>query len=597
MEFFSPRFPVFRPLAVLAAALLVIPAVAAPAPDAALIPNADFQKETGEGGWPEGWGSLTPGTGKSWEVEEGKHFVRLVSQQPGQVQTLYRDIKIAAGKIKGVTVGIRYRTSGVKPGDTPADSARALILFKDNSGRILDSSTIPFSGSAAGWTEAAGQMLVPASATHLIVIAGLVRAAAGTVDLGAITAAPLGDAEAEKLAAAQAVAAQAVATPSPESWVANGDFETPNANGDWPAHWGNPAPGMSWEAEEGKHFLRIVSQKPGDNLMVYRAVPLKKGVKGVELSIRSRSTGVQHGDNEWFDARTMVRFLGADGQPVQAEGGNLDVVFTHNPAPTGWMTQTRLYAVPADATQLQLLAGLFRAAAGTVDLAEIRVTPASDEAVERMKLCDAAYGAWKGDDNARMERRIDQQIDAQLAATGNLVFNGSFELATRTPSWPDGWGNGTAPGVSWETDAGRHFMRLVSPSPEKTLMLYRMVVLKTGLKAIDVTLRYRLTNFAKGDRMPGDARVAFHFFSGGRFGHLEYGKQLAPDPSPIVFSSKAAEWTEIRRRYPVPEGATKLQMMPGLWNVQSGTLDLAEIRVAPATDSPAAGASETPGAR
>ena len=556
---------------------------------ASLLPNGDFAKADATGEWPEGWGSKTPGNGVTWETEKGQHFLRLVSQRPGQLQTLYRSINLAPGKVRAIKVSVRYRASGVKPGDKPGSDARTLIAFQDATGRTLDTQAVPLVLSpSAGWSEASGQTVVPVDASRCIVVAGLVHAASGTVDVGEIDAVPLGATETAAL-----VAAAPRNNAAPASWVPNDDFSKPDAVGKWPADWGNPGPGMSWEKENDKRFVRVILQQPGQVLMLNKTVSLKPGAKGIELLIRWRADGVQHGEHEWFDARTIVHFVGADGQTLPTGEG--DLVFTHKPAPTGWKEVVKSYMVPQGAVALQLMSGLFKVNAGTVDLAEVRVTPMNDATADLQQITSAAYGSWKGDEDAAHDRKTGQEIDSQLAATGNLVPNGGFENVDKDGN-PAAWGKQQAEGISWLQEKGDHFMRLVSQDPKKARMLYRMVPLKLGIKGIEVTIRYRTDGVTKGDQSPGDARVVMHYLTGLRWGHLENGKEVSPQPADIELSSGAKDWTEITRRYLVPAGATKLQFMPGLWNVQSGTLDITDLRVIPLSDADARALSsaETP---
>ncbi|MEZ0297942.1 MAG: cellulase family glycosylhydrolase, partial [Candidatus Methylacidiphilales bacterium] len=164
------------------------------------------------------------------------------------------------------------------------------------------------------------------------------------------------------------------------------------------------------------------------------------------------------------------------------------------------------------------------------------------------------------------------------APAENLVPNGGFE--EKDPSGaPVAWGKGDPEkGLSWQEEAGEHFMRLVSQDPGKAQMLYRVVPLPAGLKGMEVTFRYRTASVVKGDKPPGDARAIMHYQQAG-------GKKIEPAPPAITFSPNKKEWTEVTKRFLVPAGATALEMMPGLWNVKSGTLDIAEIRVKPMTDT------------
>jgi endoglucanase len=461
-----------------------------------LVWNGNFATDSQAKGWPDGWGSKPNKPGKTWESEGGNHFIRLVSQQAGQLQVLYREVKLKPGAVKGLDVSMRYRTSGVMAGPKPSEDAHALVLFWDKAGNLLHPTSEPlsFSSGSASWSEVTQQIFVPEESTRMCVIMGLFYASGGTVDIGDISCVPLDEASSQKLAARLPPPA-----PEPESWVDNGTFEKARAAEDWPEGWGDPKPGMSWEQEDGKHFVRLVSQKPHESLMIEQKVPIKQGAEGIEVVIRFRATGIEHGDHEWFDARTIVHFLDAQGQQVADEGKNLDTIFTHKPAPTGWIDRAHFLLVPKDAAQLQLRAGLFQANAGTVDLAEFRVTPVSDADTELSKIAEAAYRSWKDDADAELDRRAEAEIEAQLAATGNLVPNGSFNLATKTPGWPDGWG-GPVPGLSWEKESDVSFMRLTAQTPPKVVMLYKMIILKSGLKGVDVSLRYRLSGLVKGSR-------------------------------------------------------------------------------------------------
>ena len=551
----------------------------AAAPAGSLVNNPDFVTAGPTGDWPAGWGTKTPGSGVAWEVENGRHFLRLVSQTPGRLQTLYQSDKLVPGKIRAMKVSIRYRASGVQPGKQPGEDARALWAFQDADGRTLDAQAPPLVFSpATGWMEVCGQFLVPENATRWTLVAGLLHAAAGTLDLGEITAVPLGAEETAALLAAQPKDRAAPVS----SWVQDDDFSKPDADGKWPAEWGKPGLGMSWQTENDTHFVRIALQSPGQVLMLNKTISLQPGAKGINLLIRWRADGVQHGEHEWFDARTIVHFLGADGQ--QLPTGEGDFLFTHKPAPTGWKEGVKSYMIPEGAVALQLMAGFFKANAGTVDLAEIRVTPMKDATADLQRITSAAYRIWKDDEDAAMDRKTGRQIDEQLAATGNLVPNGGFATVDKDGK-PADWGKQLADGITWQEENGTHFMRLVSQNPQKIRMLYRMIPLPFGIKGVEITLRYRTAGVTKGGQSPGDARVAMHYLDGLRFGHLENGKEIIPAPADIELSFQAKDWTEVRRRYLVSAGATKLQFMPGLWHVEQGTLDIANIRVTPLSDA------------
>jgi len=126
--------------------------------------------------------------------------------------------------------------------------------------------------------------------------------------------------------------------------------------------------------------------------------------------------------------------------------------------------------------------------------------------------------------------------------------------------------------VTWETEDGKHFLRLVQQQPGKLMMVYREVKLPAGTKKVEIAYRYRVSGIVKGAQGWFDARSIFHYLNGAR-------QQVKPEPGAMVFNS--ASWAEATQTAAVPDGAVILVLMPSLFQVQAGTLDLAEIRVTP----------------
>ena len=364
--------------------------------------------------------------------------------------------------------------------------------------------------------------------------------------------------------------------PNAASLVANGNFELDSKSAGWPDGWGKAAPGLTWEAENGKHFLRLVSQTPGQTLMAYREVPIPPGTKGIEIAFRYRTAGVVRGAQPWFDARSMFHFLDAQRKNVQPEPKPM--VFSAKAA--AWTEVTQNVKIPEGAAALQMMPSLFQAAAGTLDLAEIRVTPLNDAALAAIDAAAAEAAEKKAAKAAQAQQKIDSKLDAQLSATGSLLANGNFETDAKGAGWPDGWGHGPSPGISWEADNGKHFIRLKQQEPGKMMMLYQIVPIRSGIKGLDLSTKYRTAGIKTGVNSWFDARMILHFLDAS-------GKPVKPDAAALRFSAKAEDWTVASSRILVPEGAVKLEMMPSLFQVADGTLDLAEIRVAPMSDSDA----------
>jgi len=162
---------------------------------------------------------------------------------------------------------------------------------------------------------------------------------------------------------------------------------------------------------------------------------------------------------------------------------------------------------------------------------------------------------------------------ATTPATETMVSNGDFSAATKDPSWPDNWAKGA--GITWEAEGGKHFLRIAADKPDQHIMVYREINLPVGLKNLQITIRYRTAGVQAGTEKWFDARAIFHFMN-------DTHKTVPPDPKPLVFAKDSGgEWKDVTEQCVIPEGATKLVLMPSLFKVQAGTLDLAEISVAP----------------
>ena len=159
-----------------------------------------------------------------------------------------------------------------------------------------------------------------------------------------------------------------------------------------------------------------------------------------------------------------------------------------------------------------------------------------------------------------------------MPAASSLVSNGDFSLATKDPTWPDDW-NKTA-GITWETENSMHFLRLVAQKPDQHLMAYREIAIPAGVKNLEISIRYRTAGIQTGTQQWYDARAIFHFQD-------DNHKTVPPDPKPMVFAKDSGDWTVATEQCVVPDGATKLVLMPSLFKVQTGTLDLASISVTP----------------
>ena len=155
-------------------------------------------------------------------------------------------------------------------------------------------------------------------------------------------------------------------------------------------------------------------------------------------------------------------------------------------------------------------------------------------------------------------------------APASLVANGDFETDADNDAWPDAWGH-LKIGGSYETENGNHFLRLTSPEAGKMIMSYREIKVPTGVKAVELSYKWRVTNLKRGKQNYFDARVMMNWIND------ERKKVNNPGPPAPNTNRNIDEWQEKSVKFLVPEGATMLALMPTLFQVESGTFDLDDV--------------------
>ena len=152
-----------------------------------------------------------------------------------------------------------------------------------------------------------------------------------------------------------------------DSLIPNGSLE--KAAGQWPEGWPRHEH-AAYVDEGGNHFLRQTAE-PGKMVMLFRSIPLPKGAEAFKLSFRVRWEGVKVGKEKWFDARVIVDFKDAAGQKLPGGPGHPNFKGTSK----GWETRVLGLVVPPDAATLEIMPTLFNAAAGTLDIDDMELTP------------------------------------------------------------------------------------------------------------------------------------------------------------------------------------------------------------------------------
>ena len=159
------------------------------------------------------------------------------------------------------------------------------------------------------------------------------------------------------------------------------------------------------------------------------------------------------------------------------------------------------------------------------------------------------------------------------AAEKNLIFNGNFEASTRKTGQPDGWGLKTDKGQEWASENGNHFLRLTTAEPGKMNLVYREIYFEPedAGKALEMQVKMRCDGVVPGERPWFDARIMMNFKDSN-------GKTLKGAKSPNIKGTKK-DWIQKTFQMKIPEGASKLEIMPCLFNTQAGTFDIDDMHL------------------
>lgn len=158
-----------------------------------------------------------------------------------------------------------------------------------------------------------------------------------------------------------------------------------------------------------------------------------------------------------------------------------------------------------------------------------------------------------------------------LAQTGSLIANGDFE-ASKDESRPTDWG--LSANATWEKEDGNHFLRLKSPQPGTNVTVYRAVVLKPEVKALELSYKVRHEGVKRGKKAWFDGRIILNFKGAAK-------QAVNPSPKAPTFNGTSKGWVARTQQFRVPEGAATLEMLFTLFEAESGQLDFDEIMLKP----------------
>ena len=368
------------------------------------------------------------------------------------------------------------------------------------------------------------------------------------------------------------------ADPKPNvSLIANGNLEADANTDQWPDDWARPKSGVRWQAEKGNHFLRLISQQPGETVLLFHAVKLPEEVRALTLSWRMRCSDLKPGQKPWFDARILLEFKDAAGHKL---AGGPSAPYTRKNI-EDWAERSVSFLVPEGARTLEFMPALLQVERGTFDLDDVVLLP-TDPAPLQAAANLAATAAKEKQSKAAAVKRA-KAADA-LKTLDSLLSNGNFETDQNADGWPDQWGH-LKTGGRWESENENHFLRLVAEAPGQTILLYREVDLPDGIEALELSWRQRISNLKPGKEPYFDARIMLEFKD-------ERGQKVSQKPAPSYTRSNTNGWVERRTQFLVPREALTLEFMPSLFQVERGTFDLDDIALKPIDAAPLVAAAQ-----
>ena len=302
---------------------------------------------------------------------------------------------------------------------------------------------------------------------------------------------------------------------------------------------------------EGKRDFDVPFKGAGQMSLVYTPVFFQKGTAGVVVSGEAKWDDVVRGDKNWFDARIMTDFI--DSNCKKVKGG---------PAIGGWHGKggewkpfRKSIKVPDGAAGIALMPCLFNVKAGTLAIRNLSVE-AQETFVEdpEDKARREAAEKRKAENAAKTRAKAKYQLD---------------KYGTLIPAKKE----------------GELYAHLVSTTPGKMLNDYKEYGLPEGVDALKLSWKWNVANLKTGDKPWFDARVLMKFKDA-------EGREVKPEPRPTYVQKSTGGWQERENAFLVPKEAVKLVVMFTLFQVKSGEMDVADVRLVPTDSQPLIAAKE-----
>ncbi len=302
---------------------------------------------------------------------------------------------------------------------------------------------------------------------------------------------------------------------------------------------------------EGKRDLEVPFKGSGQMSLVYTPVFLPKGTEGVVVSGEAKWDDVVRGEKNWFDARIMTDFI--DSKCKKVKGG---------PAIGGWHGKggewkafRKSIKVPEGAAGIALMPCLFNVKSGAFCVRNLSVE------AQEMFVEDPEDKAKR---EAHEKRKTENAVKTRAKAKYQLEKYGTLIPAKK---------------------AGELYAHLVQATPGKMVNDYKEYGLPEGVDALKLSWKWNVAKLKIGEKPWFDARVLLKFKDA-------EGREVKPEPRPTYVQKATDGWQERENSFLVPQSAVKLVVIFALLQVQSGEMDVSDVRLEPTDPQPLIAAKE-----
>ena len=293
---------------------------------------------------------------------------------------------------------------------------------------------------------------------------------------------------------------------------------------------------FAWSAEnlvpESHRSFKLVQQTPGKMNMRYIQVNVPSKYEGITITAEVKYTDVVRGDKNWFDARVMSNWIDANSQ--KKSGGP---VIGGWKGTKDWFPVKKVVKVDPGAAGIALMPCLFNVKGGSLEFRNLSVT-GQEKFVEdpEEKAKREAAAAKRSADWAKRKVRAKERV-----ANG-----GSLIPAQNGP-----------------------YAKLVSKEPGKLVNAYKEYDVPADVEALKMSWKWEVKNLKTGEKPWFDARVLFKFKDAN-------GKEVK-NPSPVYIQKDTKGWQDRETSFLVPKEAVTFVVMPCLFQVKSGEMEMTDV--------------------